>query len=300
MLSSIVTDKNSDSIQTKDEYICSPKRKNTYDSYGSCFMDNEKEIIIDSLNRHSPRSIDKYIKDAELIKELKTLSSKCYNSECNFELESLMNHLNNIIRPIKPHIWYVNNNEWLSNIDIEKVMVQYIDEYFDFLGVSTLDYGLKHSNNVCMYPRLCDTNEIITKLLDMGKKSFGVVFNLCREHEQGTHWVAVYCNIDPNSPLYGICYYDSTVKDPPPDLSNFLENIHKSFMNRKKDKRFKIKKNTMRNQFRNSECGMFCLVFLILCIENADKKHVKYKYICNAIGDDNKVNKFRDILFAPL
>jgi hypothetical protein len=53
------------------------------------------------------------------------------------------------LKPSQPIEWVSNKTEWLSNFDIEKVLIQYEkDETFNykFHGVFTIDFGLKNKD----------------------------------------------------------------------------------------------------------------------------------------------------------
>ena len=66
--------------------------------------------------------------------------------------------IKNTFRPKTPKSWYKNNTEWLSTIDIEKVLNQYEDLYpdFQFIGAVPIDFDYKFSIGRCVIDELCN------------------------------------------------------------------------------------------------------------------------------------------------
>lgn len=282
--------------------MCSPQRRRQYNATQSCFLPNELKNIVKIYNSQSPVKIDTNKSDKDIIKQI--TNGKCTSDHCLLQIPSLQSHLKNIFKPPKPSTWYVNNTEWLSSIDIDNVLVQYIDNYFDFLGVFPIDFSSR-IHGKCVSEEICDIDSMMSRLISMRKESFAIVFNLDRHDQGGSHWVCMYCNIDPTSKLYGISYYDS-VRDMVLSHKNEKDHVFLKFMKgvkkymEKKDNhnahRFKIRMNKIQRQFKNTECGMYCIIFIITCLEN-HKTHT-FKSICKNMKDDDEVNTIRDVLFA--
>jgi len=206
------------------------------------------------------------------------------------------------LRPSQPKEWVNNPVEWLSNYDIIKVMKQYEEipeNKFKFLGVFSIDFGLK-KNNVCLFSSFCNIN--IKSLLSSGKiKYLGFITNLSRSNEPGTHWTSSFFIFDPSLPSFGGYYYDSTTGKMPKDLEPVFLDIKKQTELLFK-KPFPILMNNIRHQRSNTECGIFSIAFQILWL-NYLKKNSKTasfdKIIKTSEYTDDKMKKLRFKYFRP-
>ena len=125
----------------------------------------------------------------------------------------------------------------LTNTEIEKIM----SRYKNFLGVSPVNTGYK--------------------LLHMvkPKSNGGMIYNLDKEGERGSHWVALYWDAKGNKP--SICYYDSFGRDIPNEIEGDIKQIVKIL---DCDKHMKLKINRKVNQDKKSvSCGYLCCLFLM-------------------------------------
>jgi hypothetical protein len=181
-------------------------------------------------------------------------------------------------RPAMPVEWVKNKYEWLSTTDINEVMVQYEKEYdnFRFFGPVPVD---------CPKDIYCELTDLDIKgLKSKGVDYIGVIFNLDRHDQSGSHWVALYINI----PKSLITYYDSTASQPPEDIKYFINMIG-----------IKLGKhvyeyNKKRHQYGGSECGMYSMNFLIESLKGKTLKDIENKVIT-----DREVNLLRSYLYRP-
>ncbi len=165
--------------------------------------------------------------------------------------------LDNIFSPKQPEEWKKNPREWLSSIEILQFMKQYENAYhcFEFLGPSPIDYDEHISHGECVWEDLCEFD--LKKTIERGKKKIGVIFNLDEHDKSGSHWVAMFINCN-----LGIIYYFDSYGDPAPKQIRKLGwEIQKQ--SEKIGKRYKYKSNKIRHQYTESECGMYCLYFII-------------------------------------
>ena len=72
-----------------------------------------------------------------------------------------------------------------------------------------------------------DSNGIYYK----GKKQIGVVFNLDKHTQSGSHWVAMHCNLD-NPGLGEICYWDSYGIKPNPEVVVLINSCVVNFLSK--------------------------------------------------------------------
>jgi hypothetical protein len=121
------------------------------------------------------------------------------------------------LRSPKPVEWYQNPRTWLSNFDIEDVMVQYENEpqnHYHFLGVYPMDFA-------DLYAEL---NELQwSHLTKRGTcKYLGMITNLDNHKQPGSHWCSFFAVLDPSLPSFGAYYYDSVSEPPTFEIKEFM------------------------------------------------------------------------------
>lgn len=205
--------------------------------------------------------------------------------------------LKKAFRPLKPDAWYKNRQTWLNTYDILKVMKQYEERYNDFLflGVFPIDFQGKDEYGQCIVNDMCGFH--ISKMLEKGKKRFGMVLNLDRHDQSGSHWVAVYCNMSSRRKNFGIYYYDSVSNPPPKEVASFMKGVEKQsydVFSKKVANKFAMRYNKIQKQFDNYDCGVFSEVFLTQIL-----KDIPFDYVCQNMKTDNEINKLRDVLYTP-
>lgn len=209
-------------------------------------------------------------------------------------------------RPPKPKSWYKDKNTWLNTTDIENVMYQYEKRFpdFKFLGVSPVDYDYEYQNE-CVSEDICRLK--IKDLHIGGKKKFGIVFNLDRHNESGSHWVSLFSDLDKGE----IYYYDSYGLRPPYDIRKLMKEISNQGQTiPQKDERqlsehgqcldncdlkqnfFTSYFNNIRHQYKNSECGIYSMHFIISFLEG-----FSFSKIITNIKQDDEINKYRDVYY---
>jgi len=230
-------------------------------------------------------------------------------------------------RPVMKTSWLRNRRELLDTFDILKVMKQYEEVYpeFAFCGVFPIDFMHQNANtSECVVGRICHFD--LKDYLRRGIKHMGVVLNFDPHDQPGSHWVGVYANMDDNDARYGFFYYDSYAGTEPKEVRAFYEYIERQFRalasqsqeslqvqnatnGGQKDgnanpkpysylhKPFTFQRNTDRHQYKDTECGMFSMYFLLLVLQNPKqpvrttlRKHLKGP-------SDDIVNQFRDVFY---
>ena len=217
----------------------------------------------------------------------KQMKYKCNNDESCWTDD---NKLLQQFRPKKPKEWNSNPREWLSNFDIQKVMIQYEKKYktFKFLGVFPDDYDHKIFMNTCVAEELCNLD--INDLLKNNKYQLGTIFNTDPHYLGGSHWVAVYVNTDKKSNKYGFYYYDSNAQQPSKYIVKLYNEIKSQLEHNTKSKNFAIHINDNKHQFKNTECGMFSMDFII----NMLKRTNTFKMVTGRNISDDDVFKLRN------
>jgi hypothetical protein len=216
------------------------------------------------------------------------------------------------LRPEMPIEWYTNSKEWLSNYDIEDVMLQYDkspENKYAFLGVYPIDFSEEDKFGRCLYSQICSLD--IKKYINRKIKHLGLITNLDKHNQSGSHWTSTFIIIDPKNKCYGAHYYDSNAISIPAYVKKFINNIKQRLLIIYPNNKFNITFNTMRHQQKNTECGMFSMTHQIRWL-NSILKHKKLnlpdpykdanfiKYITNNnnITDDN-MNICRKYLYRP-
>jgi len=188
-------------------------------------------------------------------------------------------------RPEKPETWDKKPTDWLDNFNIDDVMRQYqkANKDFTYIGSVPIDFDAKDTSAAwgkCIINELCNLN--LHDSAKKGKSKIGIIFNLDKHDEPGSHWVCAFIDLNKSAAYY----FDSYGYAPPKEIETLLK--------RCKDQGCKnIYYNDIRHQRKGSECGMYCL-FVIICLLNGKD----FSKICKNIIEDDTMNSFRDVLFA--
>jgi hypothetical protein len=238
-------------------------------------------------------------KRAQIWKQLRNAMKQYYNCDTEFCTVTKMPGLDKkdrekykerYFRPEKPDEWKEKETTWLDSFNIEDVMNQYEDAYseFEFIGPVPIDFDAPATSEnpllgewgKCIVDELCklDINDANKK----GTKKIGIIYNLDKHDEPGSHWVCSFIDY-PGKAAY---YFDSYGLPPPPEVARFLERCKNQGCET-------ILYNDIRHQRKDSECGMYCL-YVIICL----LKGRSFKEICMDVIKDDVMNAFRDVLFA--
>jgi hypothetical protein len=202
----------------------------------------------------------------------------------------LENELLDAFAPESPAEWKKNPNEWLSSVDIVKVMSQYEKKYkcFDFIGPSPIDYDAKMLHGKCVWDELCHFQ--LSSHLNRGHKKIGIIFNLDPHTKGGSHWVSMFVNVK-NSTIF---YFDSAGAKIPAQILKLVLTIMNQGKQLAKPIHFHFDQNyPVEHQYGNTECGMYSLYFIIHMLE--DK--INANYLKTHILKDKYIEKFRRIFF---
>ena len=143
-----------------------------------------------------------------------------------------------------------------------------------------------------------------------GKTKLGLVINLDKHDEEGSHWVSVYSDLHKNQ----VYFFDSVGKPPIKGIKKFINRLVKYLYKKKyntklpindiisgKNKKylnvltgggFDIRYNNIQHQFANSECGVYSINFITRLISGETFDNI----INNPTSDEN-MNKFRKEYF---
>lgn len=264
---------------------CSPSHYKLYKNDGSCF---KKKQLLNMCNNLDLKNY-KHLSKKQLWEKINSHMIHhfdCKNNDEHCWLDNMYTSNGSSHVPKQPSTWKINDRTWLTNFDLLNVMLQYEAKYrsFKFMGVFPIDFANNSGFGTCISKELCNIKFKSIK----NKTQFGIIFNLDKHYQSGSHWVAVYINIKPKTTNYGFYYFDSNAMPMPIEIKN----LSVAIQNEMNDTKFMLKENTIQKQFKNTECGMFCLNFLIKCL----KKHTFNTIMHDNMYDDD-VHKLRYALF---
>lgn len=293
---------------------CAPKQLKNYKRRGSCYDKSVLEKVARSYNRYFPDEPPiENIETMSFSKLWKTLQTRmkkyCGNDEVCWVSRVGLDYdakIDDYLRPKTPADWRKNPNTWLTNFNIEAVMYQYegSNPNYKFLGVFPVDFRSKDSYNECLYEETCKIN--IEKLYDEGIRYVGMIINLDRHDEPGSHWTSLFVCIDPYKSCFGAFYYDSVTGKPPKEMYDFMKDLKKQAMAFRKKLTgktypFALDYNKVRHQYGHSECGVFSIYYQIRWIkslkENGDSSFMD---IVGPKITDEQVSLLRKLLFRPI
>ena len=271
------------SLTKRSKSKCSPGND---DNNFSCFTKKALINIINSWNKYNSNNKIKYSRNervSELWKKIDNkLKNRCNNEWCWIEQEFIRNlDVNELFRPKMPKKWYEHPREWLTTSDIENVMKQYEKKYkdFKFIGPVPIDFDYKPSPGYCIVNELCNIN--MKHLYNKGIKKLGVIFNLDPHDQPGSHWVALFNDVDKG----GVYYFDSYGVEPPNEVKVLMERLTNQgrSLNNKMNKYV----NNVRHQFKNSECGVYSMNFIVNLLQGKSFDDVTK----NIVKDDDMLQK---------
>ena len=264
---------------------CSKKEK-TYTCY-------DKDALLkmrDMWNtRHHTDKITESDNTYIIWKQLRSrMSDICEHEKC--WLQSNFRDLNldetHLFAPFYPKSWVSNKTEWLKSSDISRLMKHYESNYpeFMFIGPSPIDFDQIEYDNNCVWDDLCN----FRLEHHLGRKKYiGIIFNTDIHTGQGIHWISLYIDI-PKKSMY---FFDSIGDQPPREVIVFMNRILQNANELGMNMSYYI--NQKKHQRENSECGMYCLYFIISLLE---KKH-NYDYFQENEIPDKSMIRYRNILF---
>jgi hypothetical protein len=272
-----------------DKNQCAPCKKNLNNNkkFKSCYSKNSLLKIAKSWNLSNTNKI-KIINNREhLWKEIQhNLKMKCNNNELCWKKQDFIKKLKDVeielytFKPKYPKEWFLNKYTWLNTYDIYYVMKQYEKLYTDFKFIGPIPSD-------CPVDIHCElSNFDVHKLKKNGIYKIGIIYNLDKSYQGGSHWVALYIDNKNNE----INYYDSYGSLSTPLISKFIKNIYNQYI--KKNIVPIIIYNDKRHQWKNSECGVYSMNFIL---ERINGKTM-YDISTTSIPDE-KMNNLRKLLY---
>lgn len=278
---------------------CSPLSSATWDDTNqSCLSVEHMTKLKEKWNARHPDNKITATTPREIWQSIKTqYRDLCNNETCwvrnlvagNSQQEK---ELLSSFAPKSPKKWKKNPNEWLSSVDIQRVMQQYEQRYkcFEFLGPSPIDFDTRTFNNQCVWEELC--NFSLEKQMKRNKTKIGVIFNTDPHDKGGQHWISLFINLKTNT----LFFFDSAGDAAPPEIMSFVQRVIQQGTQLSPPRTFTFDQNhPVVHQTGNTECGMYSLFFIIHLLE--DK--ATYHYFKTHKLKDKYIEKYRNIYFTP-
>lgn len=274
---------------------CSPIRRKTRKLPFSCFQNDTLNKLKQLWNTKHPDSKINTDEPGKIWVQLKeNMKNTCNQESCwlkqKFVAGKLDKELKDTFAPKSPNEWKKNPNEWLSSIDILKVMKQYEEEYscFDFIGPSPIDYDTHMMYGECVWEELCHFD--LQKQIKRGKTKIGIIFNMDPHYLGGSHWVSLFINTKKKM----IFYFDSAGEKIPTQIMKFVNTVKEQGEKLSPPVNFKFDQNyPLEHQYGDTECGVYSLYFIVHMLED---KH-NSEYFKTHILRDKYMENFRKIYF---
>lgn len=282
---------------------CNPAVSNKRITKYSCLTSESLKHIKESWNaEHTDKKINAK-SSREILKELKS-KLLCKDEKCWIETikdAKLRKKLYDYsFAPKHPEEWHYNPNTWLTNYDILEVLKQYEEAYknFKFIGPTPIDFDSRpFMNDSCVWRELCSFD--LSKL-DNGINKIGIIFNLDKHNEPGSHWTSLFIDLEEGI----IFYFDSAGSDAPNEVKSLVSRIVNQGLIGSQPIRFVYHENSpVVHQYENSECGMYSLYFIITMLSGVvGKQKIKnmqkrIEYFKTPRIKDDYVFKYRKIYF---
>jgi len=279
---------------------CSPLVKNQTVDKLTC---NTNQTLIEIRNaynkqpqyRHSQITTNNPKKILIMLRE--RMASSCENEECWLKLLSTQQQKiisDFIFAPKKPIEWKKNPIEWLSNFDILKVLSQYekSNPTFKFIGPTAIDFEtiLDKNTGSCVLDDLCHFT--LKSYIDANIKNIGIIFNLDKHTQSGSHWVSMFIDIEHSL----IFYFDSAANKTPKEITAFVKKIQEQ--SSQLGHQYEYYENYPNNHQRtNTECGMYSLYFIITMLEKKKTIKSKIRLFKEKKISDKHMRKLRSVYF---
>lgn len=289
---------------------CSPSVKGKTPVQNSCFSSDVLVHLKESYNKHNEQKIISSA-PSEIWKELKENLSTCDKEECwlNEIKDPLVRKRidKQIFAPHQPKEWKKNKSAWLSNFDILDVLKQYEEshKHFKIVGPTPIDFDSRPTDfgGKCVWDDLCKFS--LKRFIDERITKIGIVFNLDKHNQGGSHWVSMFIDLEDNF----VFYLDSAGEKIKPEIKVLADRIIKQASELPNKKHLLFYENyPIEHQMGENECGMYSLFFIITMLTgetgalfNNNKRFSnsmqKIRFFKERRIPDKYMNKYRKIYF---
>jgi len=291
---------------TLKKQVCSPIVNGKTQIEGSCFTPAALEQLKIHYNKNHPNNPIKESRPQELWNEFRKRLFSCRKEDCwlkEIDDKEMRENLEKFLfAPSQPKEWKKNPKEWLSNFDIIEVLHQYelTHPSFKVIGPTPIDFDSRPTDQdeKCVWEELCNFD--IKRYYDSGKTKLGIVFNLDKHDEPGSHWVSLFVDLEDKF----IFYLDSAGNKIPREIRKLVKRIKKQGLSHIPLLDFKFYENyPLEHQMGNTECGVYSLYFIITMLtgetehKSLTNKTEKIRFFKEKRIPDKYVSKYRKIYF---
>jgi hypothetical protein len=284
---------------------CNPVVKGKTAVGDSCFTPDVLAKLKTSYNKHHPETPIRGSRPQKVWIELKDRMSKCSKEDCWLnviddpaERKKIDEY---VFAPDHPDEWKRDPNAWLSNFDIVNVLKQYERKYANFkiIGPTPIDFDSRGvDDKTCVWQELCTFS--VKHMVDAGKTKIGVVFNLSKSTEDGTHWVSLFIDLDEHF----IFFFDSTGASIPAEIEVLVNRVRKQAVDAGLPELEYLDNRGIEHQKSNTECGMYSLFFVITLLtgemeggRKLSTRTKKINFFRKTIVSDKFVGQYRKKYF---
>jgi hypothetical protein len=100
---------------------------------------------------------------------------------------------------------------------------------------------------------------LLLEMEEMKKKGYrraGIVFNTDVSSGSGEHWIAAFCDFRDELTHPQMTYFDSYAQEPEKEIVALMERWKTQLPT------MELRYNAVRHQYKNAQCGMYCIYFL--------------------------------------
>jgi hypothetical protein len=265
---------------------------------GSCYTLQSLILIAKAYNQENPHDKIKLNNTIEtlypnkykrfLVRVLsKKLKDECNDQKCWTQRSFIMNIAKTNREEIEKYTFRPSGPsgkfEWLNTLHIDEVMKQYENKYDDFKFLGTVPVDFDDLSNLGIQ------NLNFNELIQNNKIKIGLVINLDEHYKSGSHWVALFSNLKSGY----VYFFDSYGMRPDKRIRAFMIRISKFIKENSGIKKPIVDYNRIRHQFKNSECGVYSINFIVRMLDGET-----FEEICESKVPDDKINKFREEYFT--
>jgi hypothetical protein len=248
---------------------------------------NTKIYLNDEMDINTPDEYKKY-----LITEFKKKLDNDQQKWLKLKFIELMSDKNKLFlhtSTFRPH-GPAGQFDWLSTLDINKVLYQYEHKYndFKFLGAVPIDFYDININIFISSKKYSFKNIDFNECIKNGINRFGIIFNLDESWKNGSHWVSLFFDFKKKQ----IYFSDSYGIKPEERILNYINIIRKFMLKYNTFKNTDVRYNKTQHQKGNSECGVYSVNFILRLL-----KGKTFDYITKTRIPDDKVNLCRSKYF---
>ena len=272
---------------------CHPGVQGKTVSSDTCYTTTYLLKIRNAYNKKHPKNPIKSNKAHVILENLRS-NLQCGQEDCWLKQLSEQDRKiidDKVFAPDHPTTWNKNPTEWLSNYDILNVLTQYETTFsdFKFIGPTPIDFASMEEGD-CIWPELCNIN--LSDFISKKKNKIGIIFNLDKHDESGSHWVSMFLNIREGI----LFYFDSAANETPLEIINLINKILKQANSLSLPMKY-ITNYPKQHQQSNTECGMYSLYFIITMIDKTKSIKTKIEMFQNQTITDSRMKLFRKKYF---